>query len=120
MRQLVAATGRKPVVVTGVLGESRARALLDVLCRYAKEIHLVPPRMARACTHEQLEALVPAASRSLLRRAKLEQVFPDAHTCAVGQPDDTVVVTGSIYLLGEVLTRIEPDRGRGEARLQDF
>ena len=120
LRQLVAATGRKPVVVTGVLGESRARALLDVLCRYAKEIHLVPPRMARACTHEQLEALVPVASRSLLRRAKLEQVFPDAHTCAVGQPDDTVVVTGSIYLLGEVLTRIEPDRGRGEARLQDF
>jgi dihydrofolate synthase/folylpolyglutamate synthase len=31
-----------------------------------------------------------------------------------------VVVTGSIYLLGEVLARIEPDRGTGEGRLQDF
>ena len=120
LRQLVAATGRKPVVVTGVLGESRARALLDVLCRYAKEIYLVPPRMERACTHEQLESFAPAGARLLLRRATLEQIFPDAHSCAVGQPDDIVVVTGSIYLLGEVLTRIEPGRGSGEARLQDF
>jgi dihydrofolate synthase/folylpolyglutamate synthase len=31
-----------------------------------------------------------------------------------------VIVTGSIYLLGEVLARIEPERGAGEGRLQDF
>jgi len=46
--------------------------------------------------------------------------LPDAHTCTVGGPDDTVVVTGSIYLLGEVLERIEPGRGAGEGKLQDF
>ncbi len=120
LRQLVAATGRKPVVVTGVLGEFRARALLEVLGRYAKEIHLVPPKMERACTYGQMEACTPADSRHLLRRASLEGVFPDAHRCAAGGPDDTVLVTGSIYLLGEILTRIEPARGRGEARLQDF
>lgn len=120
LHKLVAATGRKPVIVTGVLGEFRARALLDVVCRYAKEVHLVPPHQERACTHEQLETFVPEEYRALLRRAGLEQVFPDAHTCAVGGPDDTVVVTGSIYLLGEVLARIGPDLGPGEGRLQDF
>ena len=120
LHKLVAATGRKPVIVTGVLGEFRARALLDVVCRYAKEVHLVPPHQERASTWEQMEAVVPAESRALLRRATLEQVFPDARSCAVGGPDDTVVVTGSIYLLGEVLARIEPDRGSGEDRLQDF
>jgi dihydrofolate synthase/folylpolyglutamate synthase len=31
-----------------------------------------------------------------------------------------VVVTGSIYLIGEVFERIEPGRGAGEGRLQDF
>jgi dihydrofolate synthase/folylpolyglutamate synthase len=31
-----------------------------------------------------------------------------------------VVVTGSIYLLGEVLARLEPQRGPGEGHLQDF
>jgi len=120
LHKLVAATGRKPVIVTGVLGEFRARALLDVVCRYAKEVHLLPPHVERASTHEQLEAVAPEEARGLLRRATLEQVFPNAHTCAVGAPDDTVVVTGSIYLLGEILARIDPDRGAGEARLQDF
>ncbi|MEJ1974599.1 MAG: Mur ligase family protein [Lacunisphaera sp.] len=33
---------------------------------------------------------------------------------------DTIVVTGSIYLLGEILERLEPRRGAGEGRLQDF
>ena len=39
---------------------------------------------------------------------------------AVGGGDDTVVVTGSIYLLGEVLARLQPDIGAAEGRLQDF
>ncbi len=120
LHKLVAASGRKPVIVTGVLGEFRARALLDVVGRYAKEVHLVQPHQERACTYEQLEAIVDPEVRPLLRRASVEQVFPDARTCTVGGPEDTVVVTGSIYLLGEVLARIEPDRGAGEGRLQDF
>ena len=35
-------------------------------------------------------------------------------------PGDVLVVTGSIYLLGEVMARLEPQRGPGEGRLQDF
>jgi dihydrofolate synthase/folylpolyglutamate synthase len=38
----------------------------------------------------------------------------------VGRPEDLVVVTGSIYLLGEVMARIQPERGEIESRLQDF
>lgn len=120
LHKLVAATGRKPVIVTGVLGEFRARALLDVVCRYAREVHLVPPHQERACTYEQLEAIVPAEQRALLHRATLESIFPDARTCAIGGPEDTIVVTGSIYLLGEIYARLQPDRGAGEGRLQDF
>jgi dihydrofolate synthase / folylpolyglutamate synthase len=120
LHKLVAATGRAPIIVTGVLGEFRARALLDVVCRYGREVHLLPPHIERASTHEQLEGYAPPEHRAKLRRATLEKVFPDAHTCALGAPGDTVVVTGSIYLLGEILARIEPGRGTGEARLQDF
>ena len=79
-----------------------------------------PDRTPASCTYEQLEAIVDQEVRPLLRRATLEQVFPDAHTCTLGGRDDTVVVTCSIYLLGEVLARIEPERGAGEGRLQDF
>ena len=120
LRRLIAATGRKPIIVTGALGEFRARALLDVVLRCAGEVHLVTPHQARACTFEELLALVPAESRSFVKQGGLPALFPDAHTCAIGGPDDTIVVTGSIYLVGEVLERIEPGRGAGEGRLQDF
>ena len=120
LQKLTAATGRQPVIVAGALGEFRARALLEVLLRHAREIHLVTPRQARASTFEEMLALVPAAARPRVHRAVLEEIFPDAQTCTVGGPEDTIVVTGSIYLLGEVLERIEPGRGAGEGRLQDF
>lgn len=120
LQQLVAETGRAPVIVAGALGEFRARALLEVVGRYAKEIHLVVPHQARASSFEEMLALVPADQRARVHRGTLETIFPDAHTCTVGGPGDTVVVTGSIYLLGEVLERIEPGRGAGEGKLQDF
>ena len=120
LQRLIAETGRKPVIIAGALGEFRARALLEVVCRYAQKIHLVTPHQARASSFEELLALVPPAQHGLVHRGTVEQIFPDALTCTVGGPGDTVVVTGSIYLLGEVLERIEPGRGAGEGKLQDF
>ncbi len=120
LQQLVAATGRAPVIIAGALGEFRARALLDVVCRFAREVYLVTPHQARASSFEELIALVPPDKRALVHCGTLDQIFPDAHTCTVGGPGDTVVVTGSIYLLGEVLERLEPGRGAGEGKLQDF
>lgn len=124
--KLVAETGRRPVVVTGVLGAARARPLLAVIGRHAREIHLARPQQARASSFEELEALVPAEFFSRggrVRRGEVTGLFPGPGCCAVGAPGpagDVVVVTGSIYLLGEVLARLEPERGAGEQRLQDF
>jgi dihydrofolate synthase/folylpolyglutamate synthase len=120
LQRLVAETGHPPIIVAGVLGEFRARALLEVVLKYARELHLVTPRQNRATPYETMRALVPPASRHLVREGTLEQIFPDATTCTLGAPGDTVVVTGSIYLLGEVLERLEPGRGAGEGKLQDF
>jgi dihydrofolate synthase/folylpolyglutamate synthase len=123
LTRLVSETGRKPVVVTGVLGASRARPLLETIARHAKEIQFVVPQQARACGYEELEALVPAsfvANGGRVVRSTVEGIFPGGDVCTVGGPDDVVVVTGSIYLLGEVLARVAPQRGPGEGRLQDF
>ena len=120
LQRLIAATGRKPVIIAGALGEMRARALLAVVCRYAREIHLVAPNQARATPFEEMLAFVPEEHRALVHRGTVNAIFPDASRCTVGEADDTLVVTGSIYLLGEVLERIEPGRGAGEGRLQDF
>ena len=120
LRGLVAETGRKPVVVTGVLGAARARPLLETISRHAAEIHLVMPQQSRASGFEELEALIPKTFAGRVTRTTVAEVFPDAKTCTVGDPTDTVVVTGSIYLLGEVMARIQPERGAIENRLQDF
>jgi len=120
LTRLAAETGRKPVIVTGALGEYRARALLEVIGRHAAEIHLVVPHQARACGFAELEHFLPPGFGGRVAHATVAEIFPAPGMVAVGAPEDTVVVTGSIYLLGEVFERIEPGRGAGEGRLQDF
>jgi dihydrofolate synthase / folylpolyglutamate synthase len=120
LSRLRAETGRSPVAIVGVLGAVRARPLLEVLCRHCRELHLVVPHQPRASTCAELEALVPGAYPGRTLRSTVEELFPAPGTCTAGEKDDVIVVTGSIYLLGEVLARLEPHRGRGEGRLQDF
>ena len=120
LRRLIAETGRPPVVVTGVLGAARAKPLLETLCRHVREIYLVRPQQGRACTFEELEALFPAGFGGGVHRTEVAEVFPGPGVCSVGGAQDTVLVTGSIYLLGEILARLEPERGGGEGSLQDF
>ena len=106
LQELVATTGRRPLIVAGALGEFRARAMLEVLLRYAQEIYLVTPRQERACPGEVMRAFVPAAERHRVHVTTLEQIFPQPGTCVIGQSTDAVVVTGSIYVLGEVMERL--------------
>jgi dihydrofolate synthase/folylpolyglutamate synthase len=117
---LRAETGRPVVAVVGAMGAMRAEALLGVLCRHCAEIHLVVPKQARACSHDELEALIPRSYAGRIVRSSVRDLFPAPNTFTAGGAGDTILVTGSIYLLGEVLARLEPHRGASEARLQDF
>lgn len=117
---LKAETGREPVVITGATGAARAAALLATVGRHAREIHLTVPNQARACSYAELEALLPRGFSGRVVRDTVEALFPMPGICTAGGPEDVIVVTGSIYLLGEVLVRLEPQRGPGEGRLQDF
>lgn len=119
LARLAASTGRAPVVVTGALGERRARALMPVVAKHAREIHLVIPQQERASSFDLLEQALPEAVRPHTHRASVEGVFPGPGHCSVGGPHDTIVVTGSLYLLGEVIQRLQPDRPAG-INLQDW
>ena len=107
LAHLVAETGRAPIVITGVLGVARARPLIEVIARHAKEIHFVTPQQPRACSHEELVALLPSSYRGRVVRAEVAGLFPERERCTAGGPDDVIVVTGSIYLLGEVMARLQ-------------
>jgi dihydrofolate synthase/folylpolyglutamate synthase len=120
LRHLVSETGRAPIVVAGALGAARAGPLLEVVCRHARELRLAVPNQARACTHAELEALIPRSFAGPVIRSTVEDIFPAPDLCTASGSGEPVVVTGSIYLIGEVLARLEPQRGQGEGRLQDF
>lgn len=120
LSRLKAQTGRPPVVVTGILGQARAQALLPVLARHAREIHLVVPQQERACSQATLSEILRPIFTNEVRPGSVGGIFPGPGRCTLGEPGDTIVVTGSIYLIGEVLARLEPERGSGEGRLQDF
>ena len=120
LESLATEQGRRPIVVAGVLGLSRARPLIDVLSRRAREIHFVRPAQSRACSFEELESLVAPDSNVPVFRHAVADLFPSATFCRVGEVGDVVVVTGSLYLAGEVLARLDPTRGPYEGHLQDF
>lgn len=111
LARLVVETGRRPVVITGILGSVRARPLLAAIAEHAAEIVLVPPDQPRACTVEELRELIPAAFSGPVRSGRVDTLFPEGGACDAGPPDGVVVVTGSLYLLGEVLTRFRPAAG---------
>ena len=97
-----------PTVIVGALGSERARPLLEVAARHAATLVLVRPDNERACSVEELAALVPAGFRGEVRRDTVAELFPSPATCVA--EGETVVVLGSLYLVGEVLARL---RGQG-------
>ena len=93
-----------PTVIVGALGAERARPLVAAAARHAGVLVLVRPDNERACSVGELAALVPAGFRGEVLRASVAELFPAPGTCAA--PGGTVVVLGSLYLVGEVLARL--------------
>ena len=93
-------------MITGVLGLERARPLIETICRHSQEVHFVTPQQPRACSADELASCVPGDFRGRIVRNTVKALFPSPGVCAAGGPDDVVVVTGSIYLLGEVMTQL--------------
>jgi dihydrofolate synthase/folylpolyglutamate synthase len=119
LSHLVAQTGRKPVILTGVLGEERAAALLPVMTRHARGLVLLQPEQPRALTPEQLRTFIPADFPGEVSTGTVAGLFPAPGQCVAGGPDDTLVVAGSIYLVGEICARLFPDGAPGGGRFQD-
>ena len=97
-----------PTVIVGALGVDRARPLVSAAAKAAGRLVLVRPDNERACSVEELAALVPADFRGEVRRASVAELFPSPAACTA--EGGTIVVLGSLYLVGEILARL---RGHG-------
>lgn len=116
---LVRKLGYKPSIMCGSLGEHRAQAVLATIARYAGEIILMHPAQQRALSFEALEAAIPKSYKGMVRRAAVREVIPNPGICTVGKPGETVVATGSIYLLGELMEAYYFKNPPAEQNLQD-
>ena len=115
LKQNLSSLSEQPIIIAGTLGEDRAQSLMEVVAQYARELYLVTPRQDRATPTSFLKSCL---DRDAVE-TDLSALFPKAGCCAVGEPGDSIVVTGSIYLVGEVMERIQGVRSNDGGRLQD-
>lgn len=113
--------GPKLTLCCGTLGEARAAALMEVAARHANEIVLLRPHQPRALDFEVIQKYLPAHYRGTVRAEKLRRIFPAPGVCTLGEPGETIVATGSIYLVGEILEalKVPPHESSGDHVLQD-
>lgn len=119
LQTLEAVQGYRPVIITGTLGMARARALLPVIARYAREIILLEPQQPRACTFAELRSCIPDDFVGVVTESTVATLFPSLGMCTAGTSGETLVVTGSIYLLGEIMEAVLHEEPVAESVLQD-
>ncbi len=117
----IAKGGLPPDVVVGIMGDYRACSLMPVIARFARSINLVMPQQSRSSSFHSLEGFVPDDFQGEINRGSIEELFPGKGECSLDRPDDhAVLVTGSIYLIGEIWERYYEALPVGQGMLQDF
>lgn len=106
LQKLIAQSRRKPIIIIGTVGESRAQALMPVAARYARELILVKPNRSSATDFDLLKKAIPKNFKGRVIQSSIEGLFPKPYFCTLGEVNDTVVATGSIYLIGEIMQRL--------------
>ncbi|MEM9158867.1 MAG: folylpolyglutamate synthase/dihydrofolate synthase family protein, partial [Verrucomicrobiota bacterium] len=108
LERLVKREGSMVDIVMGVMGEYRAKALVPVAAKWARSITFVIPQQSRACSFDTLEKWIPASFQGDAKRGAIGEIFPGKGVCSL-DTDETrpLVVTGSIYLIGEIWERFE-------------
>jgi dihydrofolate synthase / folylpolyglutamate synthase len=95
--------GRTPTVIFGGLQDKNLSEMLEALSQIAARFFLVPIRNDRSADPADLQ------TPSHLARG----VFPDVKTAIIKAQTlgDPILVTGSLYLVGETLAWIDPEFG---------
>lgn len=95
----------RPTVIFGGLREKDLRQMLSVLSKIAARFYIVPVQSRRAAATDEIQALVPENVSS----SSFNSV---AHALDLArESDELILVTGSLFLVGEVLALLQPTRG---------
>ena len=100
LRENLAALPEKPEIWLGVLGEDRAKEIIDVVLDFASSVILFEVEQPRACTVDYLRSLIPHSFRGQVIDLNLEKAREKLKN---SRSNGTILVTGSIYLIGDIL-----------------
>ncbi|MEM0967256.1 MAG: folylpolyglutamate synthase/dihydrofolate synthase family protein [Verrucomicrobiota bacterium] len=119
LRTLIGPASDSLDVVVGSLGKDRAEAVLRVVSPFAMRIHIVRPSQPRALSFAEMRELVPSEFKGEVLDASVGELFPGGSEIRVPQATNPVLVTGSLYLIGEIFSRIDSQASSLDFGLQD-
>jgi dihydrofolate synthase/folylpolyglutamate synthase len=94
----------KPEIWVGILGEDRAPEIMDVVQSNAQSIKLFVVNQPRACSFSFLRSLIPKSFKGPILDSNLKEAKSDlTHS----DKNKTILVTGSIYLIGDILSILQ-------------
>ncbi len=104
LRDLANRVGQAVPCAIGSLGLDRARSLIETVLPFASELILLAPDQPKAVPTATLRSLIPGN----FPRKVTESTVADFARDHRSDPARPTVVTGSIYLIGEILASLHP------------
>jgi dihydrofolate synthase/folylpolyglutamate synthase len=96
--------GRRIVMIFGVLHDKAVREIVEILFPLAYEVHVVRAANPRAATYEEIRAAGAGFCDSITDEGSVGEAIP--RVCAAAGEDSVVVITGSIYTVGEAMAAL--------------
>jgi dihydrofolate synthase/folylpolyglutamate synthase len=106
--------------IMGATGLDRARAFVDLAGEFAEVVHILEPEHPRATTFAEWQQLFAESGHKVkLIHGTVAGLFPKPGRCQVDEHTRRVLVTGSLYLIGDILDRWTNDPPVSQNFLQD-
>ena len=110
-------SNKELIVWFGALGQDRAQEILPELANFANEIRLFQPNQPRASSFDEMEAILSPIFEGKVQSGESSCVPSYFDELKLNQ---ILLITGSIYLLGEVLETVKKSQKRFGSSFQDL
>ena len=117
LRENLETLPEKPEVWVGILGEDRAPDIMDVIQSHAYAIKIFEVQQPRACSFSFLRSLIPKSFEGEILDFDLKKAKAALFRKGLKK---TILVTGSIYLIGDILSIIQKTESRKKIEWNDL
>ncbi len=101
------------------MGRERAEEIIPVLAARFEKLVFFTPDLPRACEFSEMLELTPPAFRSKVSRGDWQKIEQSLQA-TLEESNEDLLVTGSIYLIGRVLSVYRRKKSKASSSLQDL